>query len=452
MDNHPIPQDVTGFQFRLIGNMTVKQFAYVAVGTVGAVIIYYLPLFILLKIILIPLFILVGVALAFLPVEGRPIDIMVTHFIKAIFAPTQFIYQKKGGQLAVSAIRVQQKAAVQAAEAHEAGTTIERKTQEQKKAERELKLQSYLNTIRADQDNDDQEAGRLTSLFGEQAAPTLPVQQPVVTAPVQEPTVPQQQATQPQPESPVQQVQEQPVVQQPNQVPAPTQSQEADNATLIQKDTAQLAQEDSLMTQVNEELTRAKAEEQSGTNVQAHEKVTMLEQKLQEIQAAKQKLEEELKALQAHQPARVVQTPAMPQTPTAAPTQQPEPQPVQQPQTPKAAPVANQAADAGFPSLPENPNILLGVVRDSSGNVLPHILVEVKDADDNPVRAFKTNQLGQFMSATPLKQGTYTISLEDSKNKYKFDDVSVTVNNQIMQPLVFAAHDLREELRKSLFA
>ena len=46
MDNHPIPQDVTGFQFRLIGDMTIKQFAYLAGGMILAWIFLASPLFI----------------------------------------------------------------------------------------------------------------------------------------------------------------------------------------------------------------------------------------------------------------------------------------------------------------------------------------------------------------------------------------------------------------------
>lgn len=75
MDQHPIPQDVTGFQFKLIGTMTVKQFGYVASGVVAAVILYYLPLnaafWILFKVLFVPLFGASGVIIAFVPRGGR---------------------------------------------------------------------------------------------------------------------------------------------------------------------------------------------------------------------------------------------------------------------------------------------------------------------------------------------------------------------------------------------
>src|SRR4051812_15255876 len=108
MDQHPIPQDVTGFQFKLIGTMTVKQFGYVATGVVLAVVLYYLPLHgffaILIKVFLIPIFGGSGALIAFVPIEGRPIDVMATNFFKAIFSPNQYIYRKRGRQFSFSSI------------------------------------------------------------------------------------------------------------------------------------------------------------------------------------------------------------------------------------------------------------------------------------------------------------------------------------------------------------
>src|SRR3990167_9248295 len=99
MDNHPIPQDVTGFQFRLIGNMTVKQFAYLAGGCVLAWFFYVLPLFAALKFSFIFISVVFGLSLAFIPIEGRSLDIMLTNYLKALFNPNVFIYQKIGGSI-----------------------------------------------------------------------------------------------------------------------------------------------------------------------------------------------------------------------------------------------------------------------------------------------------------------------------------------------------------------
>ena len=34
MQQHPVPRNVTGFQFKLVGDMTLKQFGYLAGGVV----------------------------------------------------------------------------------------------------------------------------------------------------------------------------------------------------------------------------------------------------------------------------------------------------------------------------------------------------------------------------------------------------------------------------------
>ncbi len=99
MDNHPIPQDVTGFQFKLIGNMTVKQFAYLATGIVLAAILLQLPVNILIKFPFCAFFAIFGAGLAFFPVSGRPMDLMIGNYIKALIRPTQFVYEKIGGQI-----------------------------------------------------------------------------------------------------------------------------------------------------------------------------------------------------------------------------------------------------------------------------------------------------------------------------------------------------------------
>ena len=99
MENHPIPQDITGFQFKLIGDMTINQFAYLAAGIILGWITFILPLFILIKLPFVFIFIGLGVAAAFLPIEGRPFDVMIGNYFKALVSPTQYIYQKMGGHI-----------------------------------------------------------------------------------------------------------------------------------------------------------------------------------------------------------------------------------------------------------------------------------------------------------------------------------------------------------------
>ena len=99
MENHPIPQDITGFQFKLIGDMTIKQFAYLAAGIVLGWLSFAMAPFMLIKIPLAVFFIVSGFAAAFFPIAGRPLDTMIINYIKDLFTPTQYVYEKIGSKM-----------------------------------------------------------------------------------------------------------------------------------------------------------------------------------------------------------------------------------------------------------------------------------------------------------------------------------------------------------------
>lgn len=95
MEQHPIPQNVTAYQFRLVGDMTLKQFLELASGCGLAFLITrftLLPVFFRWP--LAAVFAFLGVGLAFLPVEERPLDQWLRNFVKSIYSPTQFLWKK----------------------------------------------------------------------------------------------------------------------------------------------------------------------------------------------------------------------------------------------------------------------------------------------------------------------------------------------------------------------
>lgn len=94
MQEHPVPQNVTGYEFHLIGQMTLKQFLEVAVGVVVAVVINATNLPSFVKVPLMIIAGLSGAALAFIPLEGRPLDRWFFAFVKSIYQPTMFFWKK----------------------------------------------------------------------------------------------------------------------------------------------------------------------------------------------------------------------------------------------------------------------------------------------------------------------------------------------------------------------
>jgi len=95
MQQHPIPQAITTYKFKLVGDMTLKQFLELAFGIVSAWIIFNSNMNFFFKWTLGPFMGFFGFALAFLPLEDRPLDQWIISFIKAIYSPTQFIYRPK---------------------------------------------------------------------------------------------------------------------------------------------------------------------------------------------------------------------------------------------------------------------------------------------------------------------------------------------------------------------
>ena len=296
MDNHPIPQDVTGFQFKLIGNMTVKQFAYLATGIIMAWVLLQLPISIFIKLPLSLFSAIFGIGLAFFPISGRPMDAMIGSFIKALLRPTQFFYEKIGVQLYYPTTRVS------------FGVTP---------FQQKDKLKAYLESQATEKNKiDEKEKNFLMSVTS-------------------------------------------------------------------------LATNSSFAPNINPALSIP--------------------------------------------------------NPTPVPIVEP---PVQKLIKPVSTGFNRQI---GLPDTPDSPNLITGITKDPRGNVLPNILIEVKDKEGNPVRAFKTNEFGRFASATPLLNGNYTIEFEDPKGQNKFEKGIINVIGQIIQPIEAISIDTREELRRSLF-
>jgi hypothetical protein len=92
---HPIPQQISSYEFKLVGEMTLKQFLKAVIGIIIAVLIYKTKLLAIFKW---PLMFVsggLGLALAFVPFEDRPLETWVISFLKSIYSPTIYTYKKK---------------------------------------------------------------------------------------------------------------------------------------------------------------------------------------------------------------------------------------------------------------------------------------------------------------------------------------------------------------------
>ncbi len=96
----------------------------------------------------------------------------------------------------------------------------------------------------------------------------------------------------------------------------------------------------------------------------------------------------------------------------------------------QAAPSVQQAQ---IIPLTDKPNVLSGLVTDDKGSPIEGAVLVVRDESGIPVRALKTNKLGQFLSATPLSSGTYTIEAESDIASFK--PVSLHLTGQVLAPI-----------------
>lgn len=471
MENHPIPQDITGFQFKLIGDMTIKQFAYLATGVIVAWLFFSLPIYFLIRFPLAAVVFLSGMGLAFVPVGGRPLDAMIIHFFKAMFAPNQYVFQKAGGMLQLPSL------------------PKEALVVRQQAAHSPLQLQAYLQQIapKPKNETDQKELLFLQSLPFLAPGSGFPSLIPVMPTPQHADDkkeevekkkieleinikVKKDEAAEPKqtektkeekpqkadqkieisaaiaPKPPSQNpVQEKPVADQ-KPTPQTPVSPLLENQDIIEAET-KLEKAKELLDEQLEQLKKEddKQDEKQNTEVQEtklqakpQEKEQDYEEQYKQILAQKQRLEKALEEL--HQKLEEQKKIYVPSTAQVK----------QETKNVRKIP-KEMTVKVGFPHMPEAPNIICGIVHDSRGNVLNNILIEIIDKDGNPMRAFKTNSLGHFASATPLSNGVYTLDFEDSFGKHTFTPVEITVSGDILAPLEVISIDEREELRRELF-
>ena len=133
MEQHPVPRQITTFEFKLIGFMTLKQFIYLVIFFPLAYVVLSIFPVPILNIFLAFLVGFTGIALAFIPINDRPLDIYIKNFIKRIIYPTQYYYQK---------INVQNSALQQPVQMDQKTTNSHIETNQ--------KLKQYLNKNKAD--------------------------------------------------------------------------------------------------------------------------------------------------------------------------------------------------------------------------------------------------------------------------------------------------------------
>lgn len=238
------------------------------------------------------------------------------------------------------------------------------------------------------------------------------VQSPVATQTLYEPTTPKEE---------------------PRPVYIPIESESTES---LKQNIKQLTSEESLL---RGEVERYKAQEKylaGQLALSQREKSTDNSVKLKELEAQMKQMQQE--KLQAQDRAQRLQGLI-----TQLSTTQPKvvsareiitPQAAQAPQPPEIHVVSPKRAEGKMaPPMTTVPNVINGVVKDVNGFLLSGTIIVVKDKNDEPVRALKTNQVGQFAISTALPNGTYLMEVE--KDGYEFDYIEIKLTGELLAPI-----------------
>lgn len=451
---HPIPQNVTNFEFHLVGDMTLKQFGYLA-GGVGLAFLVFTTLSTSQPILAWPIIIisaLLGVAFAFLPIQERPLDHWVGAFFKAIFQPTFLKFSSKiinpddplFGRRLSHYIRIYRSnqdfpsippvVSQPPRQSSQAAVPTAAKIQDQPQ-----KKQNFIDKFKSGQTSfappetslAAQSQSNLTVLPAA-SAPTPAMQSTLYATPpvaafasIPGTGINPQSAVKlpdPAPVSPVKlpgiEPDNKPKPAAAKQTPAPvlTGKPEIAKAEDLKK-TVELAKEaqetQKKIVKIESSLSQIKQQAaQPGVDPKTY--IENFEDLLTELQELNQKASETAREL-----AKVSKSAPEPQIQATA----------------AAAPI--KAKSIPTLKLTSFPNVINGIITDSTGNYLEGAIVVAHDRQGLPVRALKSNKLGQFVAATPLPNGEYSIVVE--KDGLAFDKVSIELTNEILPPILVAA-------------
>lgn len=341
MEQHPVPQNIASYEFRLVGDMTLKQFIELASGLVVALIFYASGLAWYFKWPLVFVSAVLGVGLAFFPIEERPLETWLMSFLKTIYSPTQYLWKKTPKKPEF----LEERPPLPTEPIQQVVTPQDK-----------IKMTEYVATLPVVKSAIDQKeedfVNQIQNLF---SMPTPPMHfGPTASRP--------------------------PVQAMPNRI----------------------------IGQVTES-ENVKVHKLSGPFV-----------------------------LEVEQPAKEIGVDAQTvHIPKYTPPHIPYIPPPMTFRQPIQAQPARYSSEMPIPEAPTIPNILTGMVTDKDGRILENVILEILDQNANPVRALRTNKIGQFRTATQLANGFYEMLLE--KDGYEFDNVRVELKGEIVQPIEIKA-------------
>lgn len=394
MHDHPIPQDVTGYRFHIVGNMTLGQFGQLLLGVGICFAIYQTNLYPIIKWPLILFVFALAAMAAFVPIYERPISHWVTTFFRIINKPTQFFWRREPvipdfftfvsssaqkvvlPELDLTPLRRQK--------IHEFIASAKTTEGPDEETQQVNEYVDYVTTLFDVQPGLARVAATSSQVTNKPKLKTrLRSLRPKADV-VPEAAAPTNTAT---------------------ESPPITTTQEAGSA--VPENTAEpITYTSSAITTAESAQAALQAQPQIGDSVVPVAEDVSLD------------------------------TTSQAATLEPVTTQDVSPQPTvhaAQPEAIRATTEVTFNKQLPFPSKPTVPNKLVGMVLSNTNELIDGAIVEIHTKDGSVARAVRTNALGQFFVSTPLDKGTYVITVE--KAGRQFEPLTIELKGKIVEPL-----------------
>jgi hypothetical protein len=436
MEQHPIPRQITTFEFKLIGFVTLKQFLYLLVAVPSGFVVFKLIPIPIINFLLAGCVVAVGAAFAFMSIEGRSLDIWAKNLYKRLTSPTQYTYRKHNQPLyflsnlffladphkVVAHVDSQEKLSLYLQR------TRPRPPPNTNKQHIQTLLQKPTPNLRTQQiagapapsrmhaaaspqavnppiatvGANGYQVAPLQSILSQKPSPKSMPPEPIKVAPMN--TVPVPPVQQPIPQVAAQQsVQYQPMPMQPQPITLDTVSQVVPPTPQPQEPVA--AAQPMYPSQPQPEQQRP----------------PLMQVEVQHQQYVPPQSAPMTMPTSVPQPSAAVTNPLnfAPAVPPVQPVPA-NPQPVQLSKTP----------------------FFTGVVRNNKSIPIPGIMVYVKNQQGTPLRLLKTNPHGVFATFNSLPEGDYIFELKDPKNSFYFDTMNVPIRLTNPVPFEFRSKEI----------
>lgn len=421
---HPVPQEVLGVQFKIVGELTLRQFAILALFGGLAYGIFSLPnVNPLIKFPLAGISLLIGVGFSLVPIQDQPLDRWLANFFRTIYSPTRRVWRKSPEPLEFLIVPIPK-----LAKPAEEGISPE---------EAQQRLKEYLATV------EEKEALSPVDLAEKERLEFLNLELREAATEAGLPSPPPPKLPFPKQPFPIRRSEE---VRKPSL--ASTINYTAEPIVKVQR-----GEEVTYLAAIrNIKVGRRFSSTPAAGTIFAPAKEKVIEPALPTPPSITEiapppspPFKEEPTPPKKIKPVAPPPKPkpkleeAVPKPPPVKIEKPAPPTEVKPPPTPAPPPLKlrpKKAVPKPPPPPVGAPNTISGTVYDEEGKVLEGVVIAVNNQDGLTVKATKTNQLGQF-SLSPLPDGNYTLELP--RTKLAFDIMRVELTGERVSPLEIRA-------------